>query len=160
MSTDKTLSIKSTSSNETEKVGLNLGQRLRGGESIELLSDIGGGKTTFVRGLATGAGSSDAVSSPTFTIAKQYVTPHFTIYHFDFYRLSNPGIINYELSDVVQDQHNVIVVEWGQSVQNVLPSARIKVFIEAVDDSTRQLTFKYPPSFDYVFAGLQPGAPA
>src|ERR1700722_299415 len=82
-------------------LGRTLGQNLKGGEAIELSSDLGGGKTALVKGLANGAGSQDLVSSPSFTICNQYNTPKFVIYHFDFYRLSDPGIIARELSEVI-----------------------------------------------------------
>src|SRR5262245_31168810 len=64
MSTDMTRQISSASSAETEELAQSLGRRLKGGEVIELVSDLGGGKTTFVRGLAKGAGSPDKVASP------------------------------------------------------------------------------------------------
>jgi len=62
-------------------------------EIIELRSDLGGGKTTFTQGLAAGAGSKDAVSSPTFTLKKIYRAGELHIYHYDFYRLNEPGIL-------------------------------------------------------------------
>lgn len=61
-----------TSSNETEALGKRLASNLHGSEAIELVSDLGGGKTTFVRGLAKGLGSTDHVSSPTFTVCNVY----------------------------------------------------------------------------------------
>ena len=67
-----THSIVSTDSKSTEKLGALLGKQLKGGEVIELVSDLGGGKTTFVRGLAAGSGSKDQVASPTFTLSKVY----------------------------------------------------------------------------------------
>src|SRR5690606_33786002 len=68
MSTGTTWRTSSTSSEATERLGERLGKALKGGEVIELASDLGGGKTTLVRGLARGAKSSDKVASPTFTI--------------------------------------------------------------------------------------------
>ena len=57
----------SKSASDTEAYAEQIGNNLKGGEIIELISDLGGGKTTFVRGLARGMGSTDAVSSPSFT---------------------------------------------------------------------------------------------
>jgi tRNA threonylcarbamoyladenosine biosynthesis protein TsaE len=54
---------------ETVALGQKIGQQLQGGEVIELISDLGGGKTQLVRGLAAGMGSTDQVQSPTFTIS-------------------------------------------------------------------------------------------
>ena len=108
MSTEGTWLTNSTSSDSaeaTELLGERLGKSLRGGEVIELVSDLGGGKTTFVRGLARGAGSHDKVASPTFTISKTYVTDGYEIHHFDFYRLNDAGIVADELAEVVGDPH-------------------------------------------------------
>ncbi|MBX4191001.1 tRNA (adenosine(37)-N6)-threonylcarbamoyltransferase complex ATPase subunit type 1 TsaE, partial [Candidatus Saccharibacteria bacterium] len=80
----------STSSAETESIGSLIGASLKGGEVIELRSDLGGGKTTFVRGLAAGAGSKANVTSPTFTLSRLYPAKNFSIHHFDFYRLNDP----------------------------------------------------------------------
>ena len=88
-----------------------MGSLLRGGEVVELVSDVGGGKTTFVKGLAKGAGSKDHVSSPTYKISNVYKAPDFDIYHFDFYRLPEAGLIEHELADIKDQDDAVIVVE-------------------------------------------------
>src|SRR3989344_5721785 len=93
----------STSSAETENLASKIGRALKGGELIELVSDLGGGKTTFVRGLAKGMGSRDHVSSPTFTICNTYKVKSKSshaaqeLWHFDFYRLHEAGLIEHEL---------------------------------------------------------------
>src|SRR4051794_32756276 len=97
MSTEPTLQIISESSEATYELGSKIGAGLRGGEVIELVSDMGGGKTTFVRGLARGVGYKGAVSSPSFTVRNEYKANKLTLYHYDFYRLSDPGILREEL---------------------------------------------------------------
>lgn len=131
-----------------------LGSNLKGGEFIELVSDVGGGKTTLTRGLAKGAGSSDHVSSPTFTIGHTYKTPNFDIHHFDFYRLHEPGLIQHELEEVIQDPKNVEVVEWSDVVAHVLPEKRIKIHIKTIGDTQRELSISYPDELGYVVHGL------
>lgn len=150
MSTDKTWQMHSTSSDDTEALGARLGARLRGGEVIELVSDLGGGKTTLTRGLVRGAGSTDKVSSPTFTISKEYDAPHFIIAHFDFYRLGEAGIVADELAEFMGDDEYVTVVEWGDIVQAVLPDERLTVRLALQQDGTRQITCTYPESLDYL----------
>lgn len=122
---------------------------------IELVSDLGGGKTTFTRGLARGAGSTDVVASPTFTISKVYEAPAFKIHHFDFYRLPEPGIIAEQLAEVVGDPQSVAVVEWADVVQHVLPDARVTIDIRALPDDSRQLTFTYPSELAYLIQAVQ-----
>lgn len=148
------MQISSTSSEETEGLAASLGSKLRGGEVIELVSDLGGGKTTFTRGLVRGAGSSDKVGSPTFTLSREYTAPNFTIAHFDFYRLAEAGIVADELAEAVQDPQYVCVVEWGDIVHDVLPEKRITVRIEQKGENERQLHIAYPPELSYLVEGL------
>ncbi len=135
------------SPDETEELGGKFGGSLKGGECIEFASDLGGGKTTFVRGLARGAGSSDSVSSPTFTISQVYNTRHFDIHHFDFYRLQDPGLVREELSELINTK-DVILVEWAESVTDALPTERIKISItkDKDNESHRIFTFEIPES--------------
>jgi tRNA threonylcarbamoyladenosine biosynthesis protein TsaE len=117
---------------------------------IELVSDLGGGKTTFVKGLVRGSGSTDHVSSPTFTISNIYMTKKLEIHHFDFYRLYEAGLIEHEIVDLINDPKVVIIVEWSDVVKHVLPSERIMVHIKNEGQEKRQLEIKYPDKLAYV----------
>jgi tRNA threonylcarbamoyladenosine biosynthesis protein TsaE len=145
-----TQSIHCTDSDATENFGERLGQNLQGREVIELISDLGGGKTTLTRGIARGAGSSDVVGSPTFTISKVYRAVNCDIYHFDFYRLNEAGLMAHELHDVLNDPHSVVVVEWGDVVQHVLPTQRLTVRINKTADDARELICSYPAELEYL----------
>ena len=149
MDTAKTLSIKSTSSAQTEALAEKVGRKLRGGEVIELVSDLGGGKTTFVRGLARGLGSTNRVSSPTFKISNEY-NGRLKLYHFDFYRLNDSGVVANELAEVIGGQKSVVVIEWSDIVRNVLPPERLSVELKAIGENERQLAFHYPSSLSYI----------
>lgn len=133
-----------------------LGNRLRGGEVIELRSDLGGGKTTFTRGLVKGAGSADRVSSPTFTLNRQYKAKHFDIHHFDFYRLDHPGILEDQLAEALANR-DVVVVEWAKIVKNVLPHERITVEFQATANSLdeRNIVFIYTDAYRELITQLQ-----
>ncbi len=93
------------------------------------MADVGGGKTTFTKYLVAALGSSNVVSSPTFTVSKIYNTPKNTIYHYDFYRLSDPAYIQQALAENVQDPNDITIIEWGGLVENVLPEDRLKISI-------------------------------
>lgn len=150
----KELKLTSASAEQTEQLAMAIGRRLRGGEAIELVSDLGGGKTTFTRGLARGAGSSDVVSSPTFTISKIYKTPHFDIHHFDFYRLPNAGLASHEVEDLLDDPKIVLVVEWGGVVDHILPDRRVTINLTRSGDESRQLLVTYPENLGYLLEDL------
>jgi len=147
----------STSSAETERLGELLGKHLRGSEVIELRSDLGGGKTTFVRGLVRGVGSQANVTSPTFTLSRIYKAKNFEIHHFDFYRLNDAGILADQLAESINDNKTVVVVEWADIVKNVLPSNRVSVEFKptANDPDERQITINYPPAAEPVIARVE-----
>jgi tRNA threonylcarbamoyladenosine biosynthesis protein TsaE len=146
----------STSSDDTERLGELLGSQLKGGEVIELRSDLGGGKTTFVRGLVRGAGSQDRVSSPTFTLSRIYKSKKFYIHHFDFYRLNDPGILADQLAEALEN-NNVVIIEWADIVKNVLPNERLSIEFKpvAVSADERQITFRYPEPQKQLIAFLE-----
>lgn len=146
----QTRTINSDTVQATEQIAEQIGRQLRGGEIIELTSDLGGGKTTFTRGLARGSGSNDVVSSPTFTISRVYSAPKFQIHHFDFYRLGDAGLVAHELEDLVDDPASVIVVEWSNVVEHVLPEQRLHITIAQTGDESRMLTLTYPDTLKYL----------
>ena len=96
MNTEETSARLCSGTSATETYAEKLANRLVGGEVIELVGDVGAGKTTFVRGLAKGLGSTDHVSSPTFTVEQVY-TGRLTLYHYDFYRLPDAGVVKNQL---------------------------------------------------------------
>lgn len=151
------MQIVTTSSEQTEQLGARIGAKLRGGEYIELVSDLGGGKTTFTRGVAKGAGSGDAVASPTFTLSREYTCPSFTIMHFDFYRLAEAGVMAEELSEYLGDSAYVVVSEWSDVVKSVLPTDRLQVRIETTGDDRRTVYIQCPTSRAYLLGTLAGG---
>ena len=113
---------------------------------IELLGDVGAGKTTFTRGLAQGLGIKEPITSPSFTISKSYALPNSNgrFIHYDFYRLPDPGLMLDDLQENLNNPENVIIVEWGESVTNILPENRTKIEIKYNDDNSREvILWKY-----------------
>ena len=142
------LTIITTSSDQTEQLGERLATHLHGGECIELRSDIGGGKTTFVRGVVRALGSTEAVSSPSFTIAKHYQARQLRVYHYDFYRLAEPGLIAEELAEGLQDPEGITIIEWADAVEHVLPKERLQIEFRksAGGNDERQIVLKGSPA--------------
>lgn len=145
--------IHTHSAQQTITLGEHIGKLLKGGEVFEFVSDLGGGKTTFVRGLAKGFGAGDVAASPSFTISYVYPRPDGKqLHHFDFYRLNDAGIVANELAEAITDSQNVIVVEWGELVHDELPNLRINVTIEnSAHEEERIFTFNFPVKFEYLF---------
>ena len=129
---------------------MKIGGRLRGGETIELIGDLGAGKTAFVRGLVDGMGSGDEVRSPSFTLSNQYKAGKLTLHHFDFYRIQEPGILRQELAEVLQDPNVAVVIEWADTVRSILPDDRLTIRITPDGDTARKFKFSYPDSFSYL----------
>jgi tRNA threonylcarbamoyladenosine biosynthesis protein TsaE len=127
-----------------------LGSSLRGDEIIELVGDLGSGKTAFVKGVARGAGSKDKVTSPTFTLSQVYKAKNFQLHHFDFYRLGEPGIMATELAEVIDDKNNVVIVEWANVAEKVLPKDRLTIKISATGENSRHFEFIYPEKLNYL----------
>jgi tRNA threonylcarbamoyladenosine biosynthesis protein TsaE len=143
-----------TALDQTTKLAASIGGQLRGGELIELISDVGGGKTTFVGGLITGMGSMDRVSSPSFTVCNEYRAGSLTCYHFDFYRLNEPGIMAHEVTEIMHDRSAIIVVEWAGIIENVLPDARLTIQITATADTCRRFALSAPAAYSYLLENL------
>jgi len=126
-------------------LGAKIGRTLQGGEIFELIGDVGAGKTTFVKGLAHGLGVTDDVQSPSFTINRNYQCRNrLTLNHYDFYRLHEAGIMTIEIAESLHDPKNITVVEWGESVRDVLPPERIVVKITYLPDEGREVEIKIP----------------
>jgi len=127
---------------ETKELAEKLGKNLKGGEVFELVGDVGAGKTTFVKGLAKGFGVTDDVLSPTFTISRVYTArDDLELVHYDFYRLTDPGVMLNELSEMVHNNKVVTIIEWADIVEGVLPADHFTVTFESPTETSRKITF-------------------
>lgn len=126
------------SEDDMKRFGQAVGRRLRGGETIELVGDVGAGKTTFTKGLALGMNILEPIQSPTFTISRVYETLHgLRLAHYDFYRLSEAGIMGDELQEAMSQPTTVTVVEWAEIVEGVLPDDRLRLEIAPTSEDSR-----------------------
>lgn len=140
--------MKITSEAEMLKFGENLGheflERIKNGKNIvvELLGDVGAGKTTLTRGIARGLGVKATVTSPSFTISKRYAFPEGILIHYDFYRLPDPGLMVDELDEALNEEKTICVLEWADTVEGILPDDRTKIEIKYNDDGSRTVEVK------------------
>lgn len=122
----------------TRDLGRRIGAQLHGGEVFQLVGDVGAGKTTFVKGLAAGLEVDDEVQSPSFTISRVYDgRDELQLVHYDFYRLTDPGIMANEVSEMVGDPQTITVIEWADIVEGVLPAEHYTITITAPTETTR-----------------------
>src|SRR5579863_4629068 len=158
-----TLDIISHSSAQTQRLGMRLGELLQGGELLLLDGQLGTGKTTFTQGLAVGMGIEEVVSSPTFTLLKEYgvrsieasgtsVVLHQQgshtrgrvgppLYHFDLYRLDNPDeIVDLGFEEYFFDS-GVCVVEWADKADQFWPTEHLRIRLKVLSETKRGLVF-------------------
>lgn len=139
--------MKITSEQEMLDFGQRFADQISIPKVIELVGDVGTGKTTFTRGLATGLGVNEPVTSPSFTISKSYAfhnsKQNGELIHYDFYRLKDPGLMAEDLDESINNDHAVVVVEWAESVENFLPDSRTIIEIKLLDDGSREVTVKW-----------------
>ena len=134
-----TVTVQITTSEDMRQLGMKLAHKLNGGECIELIGDVGAGKTTFVQGLGNGLEANDVIQSPSFTISREYqCRDGLRLAHYDFYRLSDAGVMSYELAETLNDPLCITVVEWASSINAILPDNAIRITIESSpSDETR-----------------------
>ena len=133
-----------SSLDETLAFGQKLGQLLEAGDLISLSGDLGAGKTSLTKGIGQGLGVTEPITSPTFTIMKEYKTGRLPLYHFDLYRLGEAAI--YEDLGYEEYFHGagVSVLEWAVYIEEILPASRLDIDIRFVEDNVRELTLTYP----------------
>ncbi|MBV9617236.1 MAG: tRNA (adenosine(37)-N6)-threonylcarbamoyltransferase complex ATPase subunit type 1 TsaE [Ktedonobacteraceae bacterium] len=149
-----TLDIVSHSSAQTQRLGMRLGDLLRGGELLLLEGQLGSGKTTFTQGLAMGMGISELVSSPTFTLLKEYSGQRSpsnapagsasqrgpALYHFDLYRLDDPEeILDLGFEDYFYDGSGVCVVEWADKAAALWSDGHLCIRLKLMSETKRSL---------------------
>ena len=128
------------SAQQTEELGERLGKNLPQTIAIELVSDLGGGKTTLTKGLARGLGYGDEVTSPTFTISRVYKLPDSReLHHFDLYRLDGTDVATDDLLDSVDQKNIITVIEWPGSLGDKLPKDRLIIKFDVTGDDVRSI---------------------
>lgn len=164
--TISTLDIISHSPAQTQRLAMRLGDLLRGGELLLLEGQLGTGKTTFTQGLAQGMGITEVISSPTFTLLKEYAGQPVShgplgqdasprshhvqkrqalgpaLYHFDLYRLDDPTeIIDLGFEDYFFSTSAVSVVEWADKADLVWPAEHLRIRLKMLSETKRGLVF-------------------
>jgi tRNA threonylcarbamoyladenosine biosynthesis protein TsaE len=143
----------------TEAAGRSLARTLYPGMVVTLSGDLGAGKTTLVRGVLRGFDISGPVKSPTYTLVEPYEISRLYLYHFDFYRLTDPqeweaaGFREYFREDAI------CLVEWPERAGVLLPRAELQIVLEVMDDGRRCTATASSDRADACLAALAAPAP-
>ena len=129
---------------ETIALGAKLAKKLKKGDVVALIGDLGAGKTVFTKGVAKGLGvkNSRYVNSPTFVIIKEY-EGRFPLYHFDLYRLDgHSGFDDMNYEEYFYGD-GVAVIEWADKIRDVLPPRYIEVKLMVTEENKRTIIIKW-----------------
>lgn len=131
--------IKASNLQDTDKIGKIIGGSLKGGTVICLEGDLGAGKTTLTQSIAKGLEIHDYVTSPTFTIIKEY-NGRLNLYHMDAYRLDSED----EMYDLGYDEYinsdGVCIIEWASKIKGLIPKSAINITINInYENNNREL---------------------
>ncbi|MDD5144589.1 MAG: tRNA (adenosine(37)-N6)-threonylcarbamoyltransferase complex ATPase subunit type 1 TsaE [Candidatus Pacebacteria bacterium] len=143
--------IESVNPEQTKKIAKNLAQEIISHPCfskafiVGLKGDLGGGKTTFVQGFASGLGIKDKITSPTFVLLKRFKikSKKFkNFYHIDCYRME--GIKDFKelgLKEIISKPENIIAVEWVEKAEKLLPKGFLKIEFQFLGKKRRRLKF-------------------
>jgi len=131
--------------NEAETVAL--GARLAAGLPrgvVLLIGNLGAGKTTIAKGIASGLGaaSPDDVSSPTFTLIHEYGRG--LVYHVDLYRIEEARELEGLGLDEIIDSGALVLIEWGERFPQLLAQRRAEIHLRTVADDVREIELRLP----------------
>lgn len=136
--------ITSLSLHDTERFAGNIMAHLRLSDRVICLSgDLGSGKTTLTQGMLRYCGAEGPYTSPTFAIMKQYVVTwrdRTMIYHIDAYRIGSGDMVELGWQEIIDDPHNLIIVEWPEHIADLLPQDALRITCAWINDTTRTYT--------------------
>ena len=131
------MEYKLTTKNEMETIELaqNFESKKFPNMIICLEGDLGSGKTVFAKGVASSLGIEEVITSPTFNIIKEYFSGELPLYHMDVYRLN--GKADNLLIDEYFAKNGIVVIEWADTIREILPPERLEIKIKIIDENTR-----------------------
>lgn len=138
------LECPSHSAEQTQRLGVRLGELLRPGDLICLEGALGAGKTCLAQGIGRGCGVAESLISPTFTFIHEYRLPRSgsPLYHVDLYRISNAHeTAELGLDDYLADPSAITVIEWPEQAEELLPEERLWISIRLIESNKRLLLF-------------------
>ena len=136
----------SQSADQTIKYAQKFARKLKGGEVIGLIGELGSGKTTFVKGLAQGMGIKEPITSPTFVMLKEYRIPKAnqpTLVHVDAYRVENlDDIKSVGIEDYFNRNGAIVVIEWAEKIKKILPKDTLYIGFKHKSEREREINLE------------------
>jgi len=133
-----TVQLRTASAEQTKEMAAVVAEHVRPGDLLLLVGDLGAGKTTFAQGFARALGVEEAVTSPTFTLARTY-PGRLSMHHVDVYRLERMSEVGDLALGELIDSNGVTLIEWGDAIAPVLGSdyLEVRMVFGAGDDDRR-----------------------
>jgi tRNA threonylcarbamoyladenosine biosynthesis protein TsaE len=126
------IELRAETPEDTRDIGRAIAPLLQPRDALALSGELGAGKTTLVQGIASGLGIREHVVSPTFTLVREY-RGRLHLAHVDVYRLERiQDVVDLGLEEI-EDGEAVLVVEWGDAIDVVLPTDRLDVELTSAD---------------------------
>lgn len=125
---------------DTEALGGRLASSLRPGDIVVLAGGLGAGKTLLTRGIATGLGVDERVTSPSFVLVREYQSGFMPVVHVDVYRLNSMNEFD-DLDVLEMSKDGVLIIEWGGAIESALPADHLRIEFDVEDDDCRILRF-------------------
>lgn len=132
------MQFKSDSLQGTLDVAAQVALKLKAGDVVALMGDLGAGKTTFTQAILENLGVDQRVISPTFVINRIYQAKDYPVSHYDLYRLKDPNdVVQIGLFDEIEIKDKLIIIEWPEIIRSLLPEHTIWVKIDVISDTGR-----------------------
>jgi tRNA threonylcarbamoyladenosine biosynthesis protein TsaE len=137
---------------ETRKIGEILAKEilkanLKGPFILALEGELGGGKTTFLKGFAKSLGIKEKILSPTFIILRRFQIPNTkfqNFYHLDCYRIKNSKeILDLGFSEIIKNPKNIVAIEWADKIKKILPKRIILISFKIKSKNEREMKIKW-----------------
>lgn len=148
MGRDTSEVFESTSPDRTRAFGRELSARLRQGDCVGLIGDLGSGKTCLAQGICEGLNVADRVTSPTFILVNEYrgrdaASHPISVYHFDLYRLPDvESLIDLGWDDYLAGS-GICLIEWAERAGSLLPARALRIRIDVPDSGLRRFNLDH-----------------
>lgn len=143
------LNEETQTSSQTKMIGKGLGSEIsqstpkEGAIVFGLRGELGGGKTTFVQGFASGLGIKEKILSPTFIIIRNFKLKNsnfFNFYHIDAYRLrSSKELLDLDFKNIINNPRNIVIIEWADKIRKILPKTTVWINFKFINESKRKI---------------------